>query len=103
MLLHLIQEIINFICDLTISEAGIKVVNQGTSTGKNICGYIYLFGANTSGTKMVTQATSIANGTGGLGLIGGGDYTDANVISSVTLVTLGGAFSGGTMYIYGAV
>jgi len=85
-----------------ISEAGIKVVNQGTSTGKNICGYIYLFGANTSGKKMITQSTSIANGTGGLGLIGGGDYTDSNVISSLTLITLGGAFSGGTMYVFGA-
>jgi hypothetical protein len=86
-----------------IGDAGIKVVNNGTVAGKSINGYIYLFGANTSGKKIVTQATSIANGTGGLGLIGGGDYTDANVISSVTLVTLGGAFSGGTMYIYGAV
>ena len=88
---------------VAIADPGLKLCNHGTVTSNNINGYVYIAGANTSGEKLITQAIAVSGAGNALGLVAGGRYSSASVISNVTLITAAGSFTMGTMYIYGAV
>jgi hypothetical protein len=87
---------------VTISEAGFKLCNHGTSTSMDLNGFINIAGANKSGAKLMTQATGVNENGNALGIVGGGFYSGTSVISSIVLITAGGSFTSGTMYVYGA-
>ena len=87
---------------VTITEAGFKLCNHGTSTGMALNGFINIAGANKSGAKLANQAFGVSENGNALGIIGGGFYSGTSVISSIVLITAGGSFTGGTMYVYGA-
>jgi hypothetical protein len=50
----------------------------------------------------MTQATGVNENGNALGIVGGGFYSGTSVISSIVLITAGGSFTSGTMYVYGA-
>jgi hypothetical protein len=88
---------------VTISDPGFKLCNHGTVTTMNLNGYIYIAGANASGEKLIHQAFGVSGTGNALGIIGGGFYKGTSVISNITLITAGGSFTQGTMYVYGAI
>lgn len=87
---------------VTISEAGFKLCNHGTSASMDLNGFMNIAGANKSGAKLMTQATGVNENGNALGIVGGGFYSGTSVISSIVLITAGGSFTSGTMYVYGA-
>jgi hypothetical protein len=87
---------------VTISDPGFKLCNHGTATDCDLNGFINIAGANKSGAKLANQAFGVSSTGSPLGIIGGGFYSGTSVISNITLITAGGSFTAGTMYVYGA-
>ena len=75
--------------------------DQGNNAANVVSGWVIINGANSTGPKIV-EYISAGNGTGGIFRIHRGIYTGTSVVSSVSLVTGGGAFDAGTIYVYGA-
>ncbi len=72
--------------------------DNNTNTGKR-SGYFIVSGANSTGLKAVNYATMATAGGGG---ITGGVYTGTSTISSISILTGGSTFDGGTIFVYGA-
>ena len=75
--------------------------DQGGAGANVVNGWVIINGANSTGPKIV-EYISAGNGTGGIFRIHRGIYTGTSVVSSVSIVTGGGAFDAGTIYVYGA-
>ena len=80
----------------------IAVANMSTSAASTVQGIVTIDGANSSGIKIFTHmAGAFGSGDGQTFVAGGGTYTDANVISSISIISSGGNFDAGTIFIYG--
>jgi hypothetical protein len=87
---------------LTLSDPGFKLCNHGTNTSMDLNGFINIAGANKTTPKLANQAFGVNETGSPLGIIAGGYYSGTSVISNITLITAGGSFTSGTMYVYGA-
>lgn len=85
----------------TACDAG----TANSTTGGYVVAALSVRGANSSGLKVLAgNSGNIDNGgSGSNNRNWQGFYNDTNVVSSVSIVTLSSTFSGGTIYVYGAV
>jgi len=81
----------------------IDLANMSSSAASTVQGVVTIDGANSSGIKIFTHAAgAFGSGNGQTLAAGGGTYTDTNVISSISIISSGGNFDAGTIFIYGA-
>jgi hypothetical protein len=81
----------------------IDLANMSSSSASTVQGVVTIDGANSSGIKIFTHAAgAFGSGNGQTLAAGGGTYTDTNVISSISIISSGGNFDAGTLFIYGA-
>ena len=80
----------------------IALANMSSSAASTVQGVATIDGANSSGIKIFTHmAGAFGSGNNQSFAAGGGTYTDANVISSISIISSGGNFDAGTIFIYG--
>jgi hypothetical protein len=81
----------------------IALANMSSSAASTVQGVVTIDGANSNGIKIFTHAAgAFGSGNGQSFEAGGGTYTDNNVISSISIISSGGNFDAGTLFIYGA-
>jgi len=87
---------------LPYSDDGIFCVKHSSNAGSQSTGFAQITGCNSSGKKVFIQNAG-ADATGGNGqwqINSGGYYDSSSTISSVSLFSSSGNFTGGTLYIY---
>ena len=86
------------------ANSSIPVGRTGGDAAGNISGVFRISGCNSTGPKVFTMGTGsdLAGSNNGLAYNGGGVYVGTSTISSVSLITTGGNFDAGTIYIYGS-
>ena len=86
------------------SATSIPVGRTGGDAAGSISGVFRISGCNTTNPKVFTMGTGsdLAGSNNGLAYNGGGVYVGTSTISSVSLITSGGNFDAGTIYIYGS-
>ena len=88
------------------NNAGISVLNfarQSSSTSDVVAGGITMTGCNASGIKAIQitgGAQNFVGTTDTISYIGHGFYTGTSTISSVTILSSNGNFTGGTIFVY---
>ena len=82
----------------------IALFDMSSNTASNGNGYLFMDGANNTGSKAFHYAIGASGNTGSgqIARFGGGVYTGASTISSVSIISSFGNFDGGTIYIYGS-
>jgi hypothetical protein len=74
---------------------------MATNAASVIRGNLVIVGANSSGVKVYSHWSGATSSTNQYNVVGGGIYTDSNVVSSVTILTGSTNFDAGTIYVYG--
>lgn len=75
---------------------------MSTNAASVVRGNLKIDGANSTGVKVYSHWSGATSTTNQYNVVGGGIYTDSNVISSVTIFTGSTNFDAGTIYVYGA-
>jgi trimeric autotransporter adhesin len=86
------------------NTGSVEFGRTGTNTGSRVNGTIQIAGANTTAVKpFLFQGGGETSGTDPQIVNGGGFFNAAAVISTISLISSAGNFSGGTMTVYGSV
>jgi hypothetical protein len=82
----------------------ITIASMSSSASSVVRGHVIIDGGNSSGVKIYSHSAGAfaPSGTGQTIVNGGGTYTDANVISSISILSSTGDFDAGTIFVYGA-
>lgn len=78
--------------------------SSSTTADSYADGHIRIAGCNSSGIKMISSNSASTPGSGNsqAHLTFGGRYEGTSTVSSISLISNGGNFDGGTVYVYGA-
>jgi len=93
----------NFSTDAQLTATEFRLGQYGNSNLKELSGYLFAQGCNSSGLKIVnfTGSGNVGDATpNGRQNIGGGFYSGTSTISSISVVSGSGNFDAGTVYVY---